>query len=82
MLNLYLYITIFYNFIKFLTFFHSRMKLEPAKKFEKKSVLMKKVTAVNALSEKDPLPPIQAKSKFREKEKPTENKNSTAYQVN
>ena len=58
------------------------MKLEPAKKFEKKSVLMKKVTAVNALSEKDPLPPIQAKSKFREKEKPTENKNSTAYQVN
>ena len=52
------------------------MKLEPAKPFEKKSELMKKVGNTN-LAEKAPLPPIPAKPK----EKEVQNKNSTAYQV-
>ena len=52
------------------------MKLEPAKPFEKKSELMKKVGNTN-LAEKAPLPPIPAKPK----EKEFQNKNSTAYQV-
>ncbi len=54
------------------------MKLDPAKPFEKKSELMKKVGNTN-LTEKAPLPPIPAKPKAKEKE--VQNKNSTAYQV-
>ena len=55
------------------------MKLDPAKPFEKKSDLMKKM---NGLGEKAPLPPIPAKpNKARETGKTADNKNGTAYQV-